>query len=255
MKQFIWTLKKELPNRWKKELSKEGITYFHFPLIHFEKIKISENEMLETINSTDGILLTSRIAAQFFCEYYKNPTFVKQKKIFTISAAAQERLSEEGISAEKIANHRTDLTDEKLLATFPNSRFELIHFCSEITPPCDWRNLIHLGINVKRVPIYRTLTRKTPELATTINNDNQTMIVFGSPSGVDGFLDHFKSLEVGLVFLSNHDIAAMGKSTENKLKNNGITKYVRSNVPDINELMKNILNSKFIMEELNEFTG
>lgn len=255
MKQFIWTLKKELPKKWREELNQTGITYFHFPFIHFEKVELTENEIKKKTRKTDGILLTSRTAAQFFSEYYKNSDLFTQKKIFTISAAAFEQLSEEGILSEKIANHRTELKDKKLLINFPISGFELIHFCSEITPPCDWRNLEHLGINVKRVPIYRTLTRKEPKLISVINNENQTMIVFGSPSGVDGFLDHFQSQKVGLGHLSNIEIAAMGKSTENKLKNNGITNFVLSTVPDINVLMKNILYSNFIAEELNEFTG
>lgn len=255
MKQIIWTLQAGISLNWKKKLNRLCVDFHHFPTVQFQKVVHPELMIKDKLANVKGVLLTSRIGAEYFTQIYQNIDINGTIRIFTIGDAAKIELENAGIEAVKISDQRIELHDNKFFKEFQNSGFELIHFCSEITPLGNWQILEKRGIAVKMVPLYRPITHVQPDLISTLKCEIQSMIIFGSPSGIDGFMDHFDSESEGYALLLKHEIAGLGNSTAGRLEKAGIMNTLIPARPNVQALMESIFNSNFIMEEMNEFTG
>ncbi|MBN4081485.1 uroporphyrinogen-III synthase [Caldithrix abyssi] len=251
MNQIIWTLLKKPTEPWLEKCREGGIAFYHLPLIRIKDLGRPTVPM-KSLSAYDGVILTSRHGADSFMKWADGSGNQAETSIFSVGKAAQETLNAAGLKATMVADQTESIlpSDDWL-----KERGDYLHPCSRRTPPDTWVSLKKAGIMVEALPLYEPVTWFQEELIPLIHKPRNTIIAFGSPSGMDAFVEHFPNHDEALHCLKENTIAVIGSTTGATLKKVDIEDYIQPHVPQADSLIKIILNHFKKLEYTNELIG
>ena len=189
-KTVIWTLQNSCPNPWIKKFSKFNYGTQHHPLI---KLQVNDNfPMLiqQEVKNYTTLIVSSPFSAQ------KIASTLEDKFIFlVVGKKATEIVKDAGHSILHTAHNSEELAS--YIKT--NIAAKILHLCSEKSDVSLWPK------NVDSLPFYAPKPNANFNISH-IDISSKTIIVFGSPSGVDvWFKDDYK--------FECATVATMGKTT------------------------------------------
>jgi len=189
-KSVIWTLQNPCPTPWIKKISEFDYNIQHHPLIQLQVNDNFPTLIHQEVKKYDTLIISSPFSAQ------KIASTLKDKfKIFAVGEKATEILKDAGHSIIRTAHNSEELVS--YIKT--NIDAKILHLCSEKSDVSLW------PINVDALAFYAPI----PNLNFNIDNfkiSSKTIIVFGSPSGVDvWFKNDYK--------FQDATVATMGKTT------------------------------------------
>jgi len=246
--QIIWTLIKEPSTPWLERRQEGKIAFHHLPLIRIQELDhglILKN----SLRQYEGVFLTSRHGADTFLKWVDGSGIEFATSIFSVGKAAHEFLEDNGLKAIMLADQTESIlpSDDRL-----KEGGKYLHLCSKLTSPDVWVSLKKAGITVETLPLYEPVIWLQEELIPFMNNSKNTIIAFGSPSGVDAFIEHFQEQDEALRHLKENTLAVIGSTTGAALKNKGIEDFIKPQVPQADPLIKIILNHIKNLEYTNE---
>jgi len=189
-KSVIWTLQNPCPNPWIKKISEFDYNIQHHPLI---QLQVNDNfPMLiqQEVKNYDTLIVSSPFSAQ------KIASTLEEKFIFfVVGEKATEILKDAGHSILHTAHNSEELAS--YIKT--NIDAKILHLCSEKSDVSLWPT------NVDALAFYAPIPNANFNISH-IDISSKTIIVFGSPSGVDAwFKDDYK--------FEGATVATMGKTT------------------------------------------
>ena len=190
---IYWTLQNNCPQEWQSKFNTMNYIIQHDPLIQLT-VNESYSAILETVGRFDALIVSSQFSAQKVSDILEN----KKIKFFTVGSQASSILKEAGHEILHIAENSEDLANYLK----DSGKLNILHLCSEKSNIEMWPS------NVEMLPFYGP-TENTHFSLTTKNIDSDSIIVFGSPSGVDIWFT--KNIDI-----SNCAISTMGKTTSNR---------------------------------------
>ncbi|MBT5956041.1 MAG: uroporphyrinogen-III synthase [Candidatus Marinimicrobia bacterium] len=216
---IYWTLQNDFPQEWQPKFTELDYSIQHTPLIELTVNK-SYSIITDSVDNFDELIISSQFAAQKISTTLKNQKY----KFYIVGSQASSILKEAGHeilhvseNSESLAAYIKHKTDVKIL-----------HLCSEKSNVDIWPN------NVKTVPFYSP-TENTNFNLKTDNIDRDSIIVFGSPSGVDIWFT--KNIDI-----SDSTIAAIGKTTANRFSTYTNKPIIVPKISTINHLCEAIYN-------------
>ena len=209
MNQIIWTLINAPAEAWMGECREQNIVLHHLPLVRIKDLNPALGSKTP-LDSYDGIILSSRHGARAFLKWIGNDNRRNSIPIFTIGEAARDILEAASVKAEMVAVQTESISpfDDWL-----KQGGHYLHPCSKRTPPDAWTALEQAGITVETLPMYEPVTRLQEDLIPLLEEPEKTVIAFGSPSGVDAFLEQFSDQNEALQVLNENMVAAIGSTT------------------------------------------
>ena len=218
-KSIHWTLQNGCPQAWQSKFNALNYTIQHTPLIQLHVNK-SYSTISKSIDSFDALIVSSQFSAQKISAILEN----KKYSFFIVGSQASSILKDAGHeilhiseSSADLAKHLKDKSDVKIL-----------HLCSEKSNVDIWPT------NVDTLPFYGPVENAQFNL-TTNNIDSDSIIIFGSPSGVDVWFT--KNINI-----SNCTIATMGKTTANRFTDYTNQNIIIPKISTINHLCEAIYN-------------
>ena len=192
-KTIYWTLQNKCPQQWADLFAKSNATISHQPLITLT-INDNINRINEVIENYDTLIISSQFAAEKISLILKN----KKYTFFIVGSQAADVLKRSGHNVLHISENSKELT------TYLKNKLDtkILHLCSEKSNVDVWPT------NVTALPFYGPKENTNFNL-TSNNFESASIVVFGSPSGVDAWFT--KDID-----LSNTTIATIGSTTANR---------------------------------------
>ncbi len=192
-KSLIWTLQDSCTIKWMNKFSKSEYDIQHQPLIKLRK-NIYFKGLHKEIKKYDTLIISSQFAAT-------NITSILERKfnILSVGKKATKLLKKMGHLIIYSANN------SKELASYIDNKIDakILHPCSEKSNFSIWPK------NVTSLPFYSPI----PNINFNISNikiSSKTIIVFGSPSGVDVWFKNDYNLK-------DAKVATIGDTTAKKI--------------------------------------
>jgi len=214
---IYWTLQNDCPQEWKLKFSSLSYSIRHAPLIQLTVNKKIHQIPIE-VDNYDALIVSSQFSAQKILTILTNQKY----SFFIVGSQASSILEEAGHEILHIAKNSEDL------ANYLKDKNELniLHLCSERSNVNIWPS------NVKILSFYGPTENANFNLTTnTLASDS--MIVFGSPSGVDVWFT--KKIDI-----SNCAIASMGETTANRFSDYTNQSIITPKVSTISHLCEAI---------------
>jgi len=216
---IYWTLQNDCPQEWKSKFNSLHYSIQHDPLIRL-MVNESYSTITELVDSFDAIIVSSQFAAQKISTILTN----QQYSFFTVGSQASSILKKARHKILHVAENSEDLAD--YLKNRGN--VNILHLCSEKSNMDIWPS------NVEILSFYAPIENVDFNITTnTIGLDS--IIVFGSPSGVDIWFR--KNIDI-----SNCAIASMGKTTANRFTDYTNQSIITPEISTINHLCEAIYN-------------
>lgn len=215
---ILWTLNRNCSIDWVEKFNTINIDVIHQPLIKPDSIITPAliKKINQSIKSVDAILITSAVAAQILVDQFHS--FVENMS-YTFSHSANQILQQSEIKteyylAENINSFSIEIQGKKTVN-------KLLHLCSTFSKTEDWDFLNISGKKVQQIPVYTPNPLKYEEgsIIRNLNWDSIPTIAFGSPSGIQGFINVFQDVETAAENLRDKITAVMGNTTEEALTN------------------------------------
>ena len=169
-----------------KHLDDKTMDYAHslnFDISCVDFIKIVPamwDENVLNLHEFDSVAFTSDNAVKYFVENKRAADWIKDKNIFSIAGKTTEKLNYYGITTVVNAMNARQLTEEVVKRKLTNS---VLHVCGNMRLDILGKMLTGAEINYHALEVYNT------ELITGLALETDfDVILFYSPSGVDGFL-------------------------------------------------------------------
>ena len=218
-KLIYWTLQNDCPQIWKDKFFSLNFTIHHSPLI---KLCLTNKYFIipESVNKFDALIVSSKFSAQ-------NVTnILKEKKIpfYAVGKYASRILQDAGHEVLHISENSEDLAQYLK----ENTTKKILHLCSEKSNVELWPP------HVKTLPFYKPVEDTEFNLPNDHIDDN-SIVVFGSPSGVDMWFT--KDVDS-----SSMIFAAMGKTTANRFISYMNKSIITPESSTIDDLCKAIYN-------------
>jgi len=216
---IYWTLQNDCPQEWQSKFNSLNYSIQHDPLIKLTVNK-SYSTITESVDTFDALIVSSQFSAQ------KISTILTKQKysFFTVGSQASSVLKEAGHEILHIAENSEDLANYLK----DKNGLNILHLCSEKSNVNIWPS------NVEIHSFYGPTENANFNLTTnTLASDS--MIVFGSPSGVDIWFT--KKINI-----SHCAIASMGKTTTNRFSDYTKQSIITPKVSTINHLCEAIYN-------------
>jgi uroporphyrinogen-III synthase len=218
-KSIIWTLQNDCPQEWLSKFNGLNYSIQHHPLIQLT-VNSVYSTISDSVDNFDALIVSSQFSAQKVSDILEN----KKYKFFTIGSQAASILKEAGHDILHISENSEDLS----IYLKDKSDVKILHLCSEKSNMDIWAS------NVETLPFYGP-TENTNVHLTSKNIDSNSIIVFGSPSGVDIWLT--KNIDI-----SNGTIATIGKTTANRFTDYTNQSIIMPEISTINHLCEAIYN-------------
>ena len=186
---IFWTLQNECPIPWQNKFTKLNYSLSYHPLI---TLAVNDNihKIAKIVSDYEALIVSSQFSAIFVVSLLKN-----KYQFYTVGTQASSHLKEAGHEILYTAENSEDLAHRLQTQT----DLKILHLCSEKSNTDIWPS------NVNMLPFYEPKENLDFNL-TADKFDSDSIIVFGSPSGVDIWF--IKNID-----LSNTTIATMGKTT------------------------------------------
>ena len=192
-KYIYWTLRNNCSKKWEEKFNSLNWSISHNPIID---LKINDNfKLIEEITSNYSKII---ISSPFAAESISNKINDKNIEFFTVGNHSASILKKNNLKVVYTANNSEDLS--KYIKTFEDQKY--LHLCSEKSNFGIWPEY------VKSLPIYKPVLNKNFDV-NQINMKSNSIIVFGSPSGVQEW--YKKKIKI-----ENSIIATMGETTKNQ---------------------------------------
>ena len=216
---IYWTLQNDCPQEWQSKFNMINYIIQHDPLICLT-VNESYSAILDTVGRFDALIVSSQFSAQKVSDILENEKYT----FFTVGSQASSILKEAGHEILHVSENSEDL------AIYLKNKWDvkILHLCSEKS------NLEMWPSNIEMLPFYGP-TENTHFSLTTKNIDSDSIIVFGSPSGVDIWFTNN-------IDISNCAIATMGKTTANRFRNYTNQSIIMPEASTINHLCEAIYN-------------
>lgn len=216
---IYWTLQNDCPQEWKSKFNSLNYSIQHNPLIQLT-VNESYSTVTESVDSFDALIVSSQFSAQKISTILRNQKY----SFFTVGPQAASILKKAGHEILYIAENSEDLANHLK----NRSEINILHLCSEKSNMDIWPS------NVEKLSFYEPI--ENPNFNLTANTvDLDSIIVFGSPSGVDIWFT--KNIDI-----SNCAIASMGKTTANRFSDYTNQSIIIPKVSTINHLCEAIYN-------------
>ena len=216
---IYWTLQNDCPQDWQSKFNVMNYAIQHHPLIQLT-VNSAYSTITISVNNFDTLIVSSQFSAQKVSAILTSQKY----KFYTIGSQASSILKEAGHevlhvsdNSQNLANYLKDKSDEKIL-----------HLCSEKSNMTMWPT------NVEMLPFYGPSENANFSLNAD-NMDSDSIIVFGSPSGVDVWFT--KKVDI-----SNCTISTMGKTTANRFTDYTNQSIIMPEISTINHLCEAIYN-------------
>ena len=216
---IYWTLQSKCPQEWTSIFTESNAILYHHPLI-----TLNINEKISTINEEarnyDALIISSQFAAEkisLILETGEHTFYTVGSKAGSLLRKLGHKVIHISEKSKDLANYLRDKVDMKIL-----------HLCSEKSNFDIW------PANVSALPFYGPKENINFNLTANIFDSN-SIIAFGSPSGVDAWFK--KDMNT-----SNATIAAIGTTTANRFSNYVKQFTIVPEVSTINHLCEAIHN-------------
>ena len=216
---IYWTLQNKCPQQWTSLFTESNAILSHQPLI-----TLHVNENISQVNERVGNYDTLIISSQFAAEKISLILESGKHTFFTVGSQAGSILKKSGHEVLHVSENSKDLASY----LSDKAHMKILHLCSEQSNIDIWPT------NVATLPFYTPKQNDSFKL-TAHNFDSNSIIVFGSPSGVDAWFT--KNIN-----LSNATIATIGKTTANRFSDYASQSIIFPEVSTINHLCKSIHN-------------
>jgi uroporphyrinogen-III synthase len=216
---IYWTLQNDCPQEWKSKFNSLNYSIQHDPLIQLT-VNESYSTITESVDSFDALIVSSQFSAQKISTILTNQKY----SFFTVGSQAASILKEAGHEIVHIAEN-----SENLANYLKNKdHLSILHLCSEKTNIDIWPS------NVQMLSFYGPIENTNFNLTNnTIGLDS--LIVFGSPSGVDIWFT--KNIDI-----PNCAIASMGRTTAKHFSEYTNQPIITPEISTINHLCEAIYN-------------
>ena len=216
---IYWTLQNDCPQEWKSKFNSLHYSIQHDPLIRLT-VNESYSTIPESVDTFDALIVSSQFAAQKISTILTN----QQYSFFTVGSQASSILKDAGHKILHIAENSEDLANYLK----DNCDLKILHLCSEKSNVDIWPS------NVEILSFYGPIENANFNLTTNTVGSN-SIIVFGSPSGVDIWFT--KNIDI-----PNCAIASMGKTTANRFTDYRNQSIITPEISTINHLCEAIYN-------------
>ncbi len=218
-KSVIWTLQNPCPTPWNKKISEFDYNIQHHPLIKLQVNNNFPSLIHEEVKKYDTLIISSQFSAQNIASILED-----KFNILAVGEKATEILKDAGHSIIHTAKNSEELASYIKM----NIDADILHLCSEKSHISLWPK------NVEALSFYAPI----PNLNFNINNfeiSSKSVIVFGSPSGVDvWFKDDYK--------FQDATVATMGKTTAQRFTSYTQSEIITPEVSTIDDLCLAIYN-------------
>tara|TARA_Y100000591_G_C21730385_1_gene643734 strand:- start:27 stop:704 length:678 start_codon:yes stop_codon:yes gene_type:complete len=192
---IYWTLRNNCPKEWEKKFQSINQTIEHHPIIELE-LNNNYKYINKKISQFDIILITSPFSAENIIEIAKDNNL----KFYTVGDRATSLLKKNNLKVLYKANNSQELANYISL----NNNKTFLHLCSEKSDCSIWPSC------VETFSIYKPKLNNKFNL-NSINIQEKSIIVFGSPSGID----EWNSKNINF---NNSIVATMGETTKKQFK-------------------------------------
>ncbi len=192
---IYWTLRNNCPKEWEKKFQSINQTIEHHPIIELE-LNNNYKYINKKISQFDIILITSPFSAENIIEIAKDNNL----KFYTVGDRATSLLKKNNLKVLYKANNSQELANYISL----NNNKTFLHLCSEKSDCSIWPSC------VETFSIYKPKLNNEFNL-NSINIQEKSIIVFGSPSGID----EWNSKNINF---NNSIVATMGETTKKQFK-------------------------------------
>ncbi len=217
-KTVIWTLQNSCPNPWIKKISE-----FNYGIQHHSLIQLQVNDNFpaipQKVKNYDSLIVSSQFSAN------KIASILDDKyNIFAVGKKATEILKDAGHSILHTAHNSEELAS--YIDT--NMDAKILHLCSEKSDVSLWPK------NVDSLPFYAPIPNTNFDISH-IDISSKTIIVFGSPSGVDvWFNNNYK--------FNDATVATIGNTTAQQFTSYTHREIITPGTSTIDDLCQAIYN-------------
>jgi uroporphyrinogen-III synthase len=215
----------------------QGAQIVKFPLI---KITAATNlpddseEMIPQLKNTEWVVFSSSNGVTYFFQWLRSLKYTYDQHLWkyaVIGNATAETLTQQGLKADFISEgkHASEFGQELLAILGSDPKHILISAgskSSEVLP-----ELLEPHHHCQKVITYQThiINYSHNEILELTRNQNYDIVLFMSPSAVDGFYSHHKAGSLD----SHLKVAVIGKTTRKALMAYGVTPDFMPSEPNL----------------------
>lgn len=241
---LIWSLTHPCPGEWVERFEDTGIKTNHIPFVRIEPVSdvSAVDAALKDLASYDGVVFTSQHAVRMTAERLSALGLTPSIPIYGVGSSTVREIEAQGwearvgyhpFSADGLADWLRDKLTSGGRLLFPKSA------ASRMAP---WRSLKKNGIQVYGVDLYRPhpITYREGSEVRGIIGGGQAWVVFGSPSGVGGWINIWGSTGKAARRLDPSKVCALGKTTAKALGRLAIRPAIIPGKPTVDYLCRAI---------------
>ncbi|HUO33507.1 MAG TPA: hydroxymethylbilane synthase [Candidatus Acidoferrum sp.] len=232
-KRILITRAPEHSDEWTEALTAVGAEIISLPMVRFVGAKDTKrlDDAIMNVRGFDWILLTSRVAAQFYTlrsrelggKPYPQRTEVQPRtKIAVVGQGTAKAAESEGLAVDYVATtERGEGLARELAPSMRGQKILLPH--SNLGGASLAKTLAEAGANVTSVSAYDTLPPESvdPDILKQIRAGAVDVVVFASPSAFKNFSAYF-AVNVLKALASRTSFAAIGPTTRRAIEGQGI---------------------------------
>lgn len=241
---LIWSLTYPCPAPWIERFEGVGLKTFHIPFVRIERVGdgTAIDSALRRLSSYDGVVFTSRHAVRMTGERLDALGVVLSVPIFCVGPSTAGEIEKRGWKAETVGRR---YSGEGLVAGLVH-RFayggRLLFPRSTGSNMAPWTRLKKKGIEVDGIDLYRPcpITFREGSKVREIVQRKGAWVTFGSPSGIEAWINIWGSSPQATRRLEDARVAAIGKTTARALKRLGIVPGIIAGRPTAEHLCRAI---------------
>lgn len=251
MAPLIWSLTHPCPREWLERFEDTGITITHIPFVRIEPVSDTSevDSALKGLSSYDGVVFTSQHSVRMTADRLRLLGLTQSVLIYAVGSSTAREVEAQGWFPERAPLERSRVGNRPFsahgLAVWLGENLgsgRLLFLKSAASRMEPWRRLEKNGIEVDGVDLYRPspITHRDGTQVRDVIGNGGAWVVFGSPSGVRGWINIWGSTRKATAMLDPSKVCALGKTTAKALDRIGIRAAVIPRKPTVEYLCRAI---------------